>query len=336
MRSKGTGFALMIAAPLLFSLMLVPTDAVAQIYHLKELNSGQVRALERDKTVVLLPGGILEQHGPYLPAFSDGYMNERLTQQIAEAIVERPGWKALIFPLIPLGAGGANEIGGKYVFDGTYAVRFSTLRAVFMDLATELGEAGFRWIIVVHVHGAPNHNRALDQASDYFRDTYGGRMAHLFGLLPVIGAGRDVRQTLDEKVRQEDGFAPHAGMGETSVLLYLRPDLVSPAHAQAPPLTGHDWSDLVRIAQKQDWPGYFGSPRLASAAHGAKAWKALSSRFVEFALKMLDGADLKQVPRYGDAMTKSPANVAIDNAALARDSEVERKQTEWLKKMGLK
>jgi hypothetical protein len=35
-------------------------------------------------------------------------------------------------------------------------------------------------------------------------------------------------------------------------------------------------------------------------------------------------------------MTKSPANVAIDNAALARDSEVERKQTEWLRKMGLK
>jgi creatinine amidohydrolase/Fe(II)-dependent formamide hydrolase-like protein len=205
-----------------------------------------------------------------------------------------------------------------------------------MDLATELGEAGFRWIIVVHLHGAPNHNRALDQASDYFRDTYGGRMAHLFGLLPVIGAGQDVRQALDEKVRQEDGFAPHAGMGETSVLLYLRPDLVSPAHTQAPPHTGHDWGDLVRIAQKQDWHGYFGSPRLVSAAHGAKAWKALSSQFVEFALRMLDGVDLKQVPRYGDAMTKSPANVAIDNAALARDSEVERKQTEWLRKMGLK
>jgi creatinine amidohydrolase/Fe(II)-dependent formamide hydrolase-like protein len=134
---------------------------------------------------VLLPGGIIEQHGPYLPAFADGYMNERMTQEIANAIVERPGWKVLIFPLIPLGAGGANEIGLKYVFDGTYAVHFATLRAVFMDLATELGEAGFRWIFVVHLHGAPNHNRALDQAGDYFRDTYGGRMVHLFGLLPV-------------------------------------------------------------------------------------------------------------------------------------------------------
>ena len=90
------------------------------------------------------------------------HRGKRLTQDLAEAIVERPGWNALIFPLIPLGNGGANEIGRKYSFSETYTVRFSTLRAVFMDLATELGEQGFRWIFVVHLHGAPNHNRALD------------------------------------------------------------------------------------------------------------------------------------------------------------------------------
>lgn len=28
------------------------------------------------------------------------------------------------------------------------------------------------------------HNRALDQAGDYFRDVYGGRVVNLFGLLP--------------------------------------------------------------------------------------------------------------------------------------------------------
>lgn len=85
----------------------------------------------------------------------------------------------MIFPTIPLGNSGANDIGGKYSFPGTYAVRFETLRAIFMDLAAELGEQKFKWIFVVHGHGAPNHVRALDQAGDSFRDTYGGRMVNL-------------------------------------------------------------------------------------------------------------------------------------------------------------
>jgi len=58
----------------------------------------------------------------------------------------------------------------------------ATLRAIYMDLASELGDQGFRWIFLVHNHGAPNHHQALNQASDYFHDTYGGTMVHLFGL----------------------------------------------------------------------------------------------------------------------------------------------------------
>ncbi len=82
----------------------------------------------------------------------------------------------VIFPVIPLGNSGANDIGGKYAVAGTYSIRFETLHAVFMDLATELGEQGFRRIVVVHGHVAPMHQRALDQAAAFFEDTYGGQM----------------------------------------------------------------------------------------------------------------------------------------------------------------
>jgi len=40
--------------------------------------------------------------------------------------VERPGWKVLIFPLIPLGTGPANTVGRRYVFPGSYTVRPAT------------------------------------------------------------------------------------------------------------------------------------------------------------------------------------------------------------------
>lgn len=46
----------------------------------------------------------------------------------------------LVFPPISVGARGGNELGNRFVFPGTYATRPSTLRALFMDVATEFGD----------------------------------------------------------------------------------------------------------------------------------------------------------------------------------------------------
>ncbi len=311
-------------------------DALAQTYRAAEMNTEQLRALDREKTVVLLPGGILEEHGPYAPSFNDGYMNERLTRDLADAIVARPGWKVLIFPLIPLGTDGANYIGGKQVFPGSYTIRSSTLRAVFMDLATVLGEQGFRWIFIVHMHGAPNHHRALDQAADYFNDSYSGHMVHLNGLRYVMQAWEKAQEYLTEEEQQENGVVNHASAAEQSVTLFLRPDLVPATYRSAPSYTGNTIEEIVQLAQAEDWPGYFGAPRLATADIGAQTWKAISSRWIEVALKILDGQDYREMQRWGDLAETLPAWAAIDKAALEYEERREAKQREWLKKRGLK
>ena len=63
----------------------------------------------------------------------------------------------------------------------------------------------------------------LDQAGDYFHDTYGGEMVNLFGYLWAMKL-TDFR-TADE--RRKDGRAEHKTMTETSVILALHPDLVA-------------------------------------------------------------------------------------------------------------
>jgi creatinine amidohydrolase len=108
---------------LFIGLTMFVSPAFAQIYHVKDMNTKQIKTLDREKTVVLLPDGILEEHGPNLPSFSDGYITERRTENLANAIVERPGWKVLIFPIVPLGTSPANTVGRKYVFPGSYTVR---------------------------------------------------------------------------------------------------------------------------------------------------------------------------------------------------------------------
>ena len=84
----------------------------------------------------------MEEHGPYLPWYSDGFQNERYTADLAAAIARRLGWTAVVFPSIPLGVSGANAVGGKLPFPGTYAVRPETLRAIFMDLGDGIRRAG--------------------------------------------------------------------------------------------------------------------------------------------------------------------------------------------------
>jgi creatinine amidohydrolase/Fe(II)-dependent formamide hydrolase-like protein len=311
--------------------MMAP-PATAQILRVATMNTTQIRAIDRSKTVVLLPGGILEEHGPYLPAHTDGILSERLTQELAHTIAARkPGWKVLVFPQIPLGACGSNEIGRHFVFPGTYAVRAATLRAVFMDLAAELGEQGFRWVFIVNVHGSPQHNRALDQASDFFGDTYKGRMVHLWGLVPVLGGWGRALGSLSDAEKKEEGVSLHAGMDETSLLLYLQPELVAPTYRQAPVVTGHSLAESFEVAKKEDWPGYLGSPRLATAALGEKIWKSFVASAVDHALRILDGVEPGTIPRYADFLAKNPLYQGWIKDADTHEVRLESKQSEWLR-----
>ena len=315
------------------ALPLLAALAVADVKRLGALNTTQIRALDRAKTVVILPGGILEEHGPYLPAWTDGILSERMTAELAQGIAAaKKDWTVLVFPQVAVGASGYNEVGGHFTFPGTYAVRPSTLRAVFMDLASELGDQGFRWIFVVHVHGAPRHNRVLDQAGDYFHDTYGGRMVHLWGLLPVVGAWGKELQTLTAEEKKEEGVALHGGMDETSLMLHLAPELVSPALAQAPVVTGDTLEASIEAAKAADWPGYLGSPRLANAELGGRIWRGLSGAALTHSLQILDGADPTKLPRFADYMQRNDHFAAWIRAAEARDAELEAKQRAWLEK----
>ena len=312
-------------------LLFSPQWGAAQVHRLAEMNTEEIRALDPARTVVLLPGGILEQHGPYLPSFADGYYNERLTDELAAAVAARPGWSVVVFPTIPLGSGGANEIGGRFPFPGTYAVRPETMRSVFMDLATEFGEQGFRWIFVVHSHGSPDHSRALHEAGDYFRDAYGGHMVHLadYWYAPSPTAAIFAELAPPEAI-VEDGFTVHAGLAETSGTMYLRPDLVPATQRQAPSITGRDLAELIAIAEQPDWPGYFGAPRYATAELGEALVTAFHAQIVELALAILDGLDERDVTRGVDARFRSPVLRALMERSRQRDRVVEARQEEWL------
>ena len=312
------------------SMLLAGPTVSAQVVRVGDLNTRQIRDLDRDRTVVFLQGGMLEEHGPYLPAFTDGILSDRLTRELAQGVVAKtPGWTALIFPPVSVGASGSNEIGKHFVFPGTYAVRPSTLRAIYMDLATALGEQGFKWVMVIHVHGSPLHIGALDDAGDFFHDTYGGRMVNLWGLLPVLGGWGSAMSVMTAEQKKEDGVSLHGGADEHSLMLHLQPQLVSPAFRSAKSVTGSTYDESFAASTQEDWPGYIGAPRLASAALGRHIWTSFSTAALKTTLEILNGTDPSTYPRYLSFLVKNPLYQDWIKSANDRDSTLAERQRSW-------
>ena len=310
---------------ILIAVVIWVPQALSQVLHFADLNTRDVRELDRSKTVIIIPGGILEEHGPYLPSGTDGIFNRHLADDVARVIAAQPGWKAVILPQVPLGAGPANEIGRNYSYPGSCAILPSTLRAIFMDLADQLGIERFRWVIVVHGHGDPAHNRMLDQAGDYFHDVYGGEMVNLFGYLWAM----KLKEYRTEEQQREDGMPEHATMTETSWILALEPRSVAQVYKSAQPQTGRSITELEELASKKDWPGYFGAPALASASLGKKMYSQWLARSTELIKQVLAGEDYRKLPRYGEIYADDPS----DAAAISVNQKLETQHETWLKKV---
>jgi creatinine amidohydrolase/Fe(II)-dependent formamide hydrolase-like protein len=320
-----------------FALALCATLPVrAGVLRAAELNTEQFKALDKAHTAVIIPGGILEEHGPFLPSYTDGYVSERWAEDLAQAIGARPGWTALVLPAIPLGSNPANILGQKWTFPGSITVRPATLRSVYMDLGASLGDQGFSHIFLVNGHGAPEHNRVLDQAGDWFHEVYGGTMVHLLGLQPLYSCCEGSADALSKPQLAENGFSVHASLFEHSRLLFLKPGLVDPKVKDAPSITARDFSDALRIARAPEWPGYFGAPKLASAEIGQREIELVSAAIVQMALQILDGLDVRKIPRFGDAAAKEPSIKANDEAAAAHDRELEKREKDWVARKKLR
>lgn len=156
-------------------------------------------------------------------------------------------------------------------------------------------------------------------------------MVNIGALLPP--QRREEARSKEEQ--REDAGSVHAGASETSLILFLRPDLVNSGYKDATPLPAPDRKTHVETARAKDWPGYWGSPRLATAAAGAARWKASSSRWAELALKILDGFDYSHMKRLGDETTPSAEASVAGKTLTQHNQEIENKQLDWLKNSGL-
>jgi creatinine amidohydrolase/Fe(II)-dependent formamide hydrolase-like protein len=225
-----------------------------------ELTFQEVASSLRATSILCLPIGSMEQHGPHLPLNTDTVLAEAFTRRI----VERWGMTYDLWQLPPFAIGLSYEHAWA---PGTLSLSVGGMTAQLRDLARGIVRSlPARNLMIVNGHGG---NRGILEAlGRELRAEFGLNLCtlHLGALIsPVTGAA-----------------APeiHAGKDETSVMLAVAPELVR--HKAIAKLKARPKGDAVRAlildpAASFAWSsndrriaesGVIGDAHTASVEHG--------------------------------------------------------------------
>jgi mycofactocin precursor peptide peptidase len=192
-----------------------------------------------DRTVLIVPIGSLEQHGPHLPLDTDAFLATAVAERVLRS---RPD--AGLAPTLPIGASGEHA-----EFPGTLSIGTTSLRDVVIEVVRD---ASRHWGAVLLLNGHGGNERALADAAETC--AYEGRQLVVQHLkLP--------------------GADAHAGRAETSMMLHLDPSRVN-LEAAAPGPTA-PISELLPALMRHGVKsvsanGVLGDPHGASAEEGQR------------------------------------------------------------------
>ncbi|GAA3204858.1 mycofactocin biosynthesis peptidyl-dipeptidase MftE [Actinocorallia longicatena] len=199
------------------------------------------------ETLVLVPLGSTEQHGPHLPLSTDTVIAAAVAAGAAAALAG----PVTVAPALPYGASG--EHAG---FPGTVSLGHEALAAVLVETVRSLGLWAGR---TVFVNGHGGNTEALRRAAGRLRTE-----GHDTAWTPCAAPGGDA----------------HAGFTETSLMLHLAPQSVLPHHAVTgdrrplaellPALRAHG---VAAVSPS----GVLGDPAGAGAEHGRRILAEMTS-----------------------------------------------------------
>jgi creatinine amidohydrolase len=174
-------------------------------YLLSENNLRSIR--ETDFDLAMLPWGAIEAHNYHLPYGTDNYETVAFAEKAA-AIAWEQGTKCLVLPTIPFGVNT-----GQQDIPGTINIYPSTQAILLNDILESISGAGIKKFLILNGHGGNDFKQMLREVGRDYPE--------------LFLASANWFQSVD-KSRYFDHDGDHADEMETSLMLYLRADLVLP------------------------------------------------------------------------------------------------------------
>lgn len=241
-----------------------------------------VDALDRERTVVLIPTGSLEQHGPHLPLFTDTL----LASGVAAAVEKQLHDRVLLTPALWLGASGHH-----LAFPGSLSASFEAYEGALLSVVESLIPHGFRIFYVLNGHGGntePN-GVALRKLKAWHPN---GVFAHrgYFELVPDVF--RDVMEGPFKEIK-------HACEAEASLMMHLHPELVRKERLRDDGLAAKGGLRPVLHFDEMTEQGSFGYATLATADKGKRIFDAAVQSICEEIKYYSEGVALEGIAPKG-------------------------------------
>lgn len=167
-------------------------------------------------SIVLLPCGSMEQHGPHLPLSVDVVIPTNFCRMISEKV------KSIILPAILYGYKSQPTSGGGPRFPGTTSLNGMTLINQFQDILTDTYRHGGRKFVLVNGH-YENEAFATEAIDLFLKNAPGAKVL-------IISWWNQISDDLVEELFKGAGFpgwdTEHAGITETALMQYFTPELV--------------------------------------------------------------------------------------------------------------
>ena len=179
----------------------------------EEMRRTEIQEASRAGAVVIIPVGAIEQHGNHLPVNTDINCSFSVAKSVAEKIDDFP---VLVAPPIWWGLGFFPHHKKN---PGTISFKVHTYIDVLTEVATSIAAHGFKKIFFLNGHGG--NIGVIDSI---------GRMDLVTADdEPPFCIGHTYYSLVDEELKaisEVDFSLGHAGEMETSLQLYLQPELV--------------------------------------------------------------------------------------------------------------
>lgn len=234
------------------------------------------------QAVAIIPLAAIEQHGPHLPLAVDAILNQAILAKACHLLPD----DISVFHVPMLSVGMSLEHGS---FAGTLSYQDHQLIELIEQTAMAVHQAGIQKILLWNSHGG--NSPIMDLAAI--------RLRMKAGMAVVKSSWTRLTNLSDIFPQDEIKFGIHGGAAETSLMMYLAPDMVRQAQVQNFPSTGQIARDQGKMigpggAAAFAWAsedlnknGAIGDATLASVLAGKEIFERAGAELAKLLLEFL-------------------------------------------------
>jgi creatinine amidohydrolase len=233
---------------------------------LRDLSSPQVQKFIDETALLILPIGTTEEHGPHLPIDTDARIAEAYGLGLVQAINDE--LPVLLMDTIRYGY--SMKIMRQW--PGTVIIRSRVFMDMVFDICKSVFDMGFQKLALLDCHG--HHSGPLNTVSRELCDECDKSIA-------ILSPATLSREAFNQIRKSTQGGAIHADEWETSLLLYISPEVVDMTKASnvdhmqyhSDFVAGDNFLGKQRVTWstwylQNSQTGVYGDPTVASAETG--------------------------------------------------------------------